>query len=88
MIFKLILVSTGSFAIWLTKGFKGPFDKEMVGFSEKNSKKGLVRYFLGIGIWLAISILISVLLTRSSKPSSYKLKMNDKGEVIEIEEVK
>ncbi len=82
-----LFTATGAFAIWLTKGFKGPFDKEMVSIDERNSTKGTTRYFLGLGIWVAILIIAGVLLTRPTKTKAYKVKTNDKGEIIEIEEV-
>lgn len=88
MISRFLFISTGAFAIWMTKGFNGPFDNEMVRIDERNSTKGTFRYFLGLGIWIAILIIASILLTRPSKQSIYKVKTNEKGEIIEIEEVK
>lgn len=83
-----LFTATGAFAIWLFKGLKGPFDNEMVRIEERNSTRGTVRYFLGLGIWIGILVIASVLLTRPSKQSAYKVKTNEKGEIIEIEEVK
>lgn len=83
-----IFTATGAFAIWLTKGFKGPFDKQMVSVDERNSTKGTRRYFLGLGIWVAILIIASILLTRPTRENSYRVKTNEKGEIIKLEEVK
>lgn len=58
-----IFTATGAFTIWLTKGFKGPFDKEMVSVNERHSAKGTVRYFLGMGVWITLVIVLSVVLT-------------------------
>ena len=88
MIARFLFISTGAFAIWMTKGFKGPFDKEMIRIDDNISVKGTTRYFLGLGIWIGILIIASVLLTRPSKQSVYKIKTNKKGEIIEMEEVK
>lgn len=82
-----IFTVTGAFAIWLTKGFKGPFDKEMVSINERNSVKGRARYFLGMAIWIGFIIILSVILTRPAKTKAYKGRLNEKGE-IELEEVK
>jgi hypothetical protein len=83
-----LFTSTGAFAIWMTKGFKGPFDKEMVSVADRNSTKGMLRYFLGLGIWVAILAVATVLLTRPAESKTYKVKTNEKGEIIEFEEVK
>ena len=82
-----IFTATGTFAIWLTKGFKGSFDSEMVRIEDRNSLKGTTRYFLGMGIWIVIAVIISVLLTRPTETKSYKGRVNEKGE-IELEEIK
>jgi hypothetical protein len=83
-----LFTSKGAFAIWMTKGFKGPFEKEMVSVSDRNSSKGMIRYFLGLGIWVAVFAIATVLLTRPTESKTFKVKMNDKGEIIEFEEVK
>ena len=80
--------ATGAFAIWLAKGLQGAFDDEMVSVDGRSSIKGTVRYLLGFGIWVAILIIASILLTRPTKQKTYKVRTNDKGEIIEIEEVK
>jgi hypothetical protein len=79
--------TTGAFVIWMTKGFKGPFDKEMVSVDERNSTKGTTRYYLGIGIWIVVLIIMTVILTRPTEIKTYKVKTNNKGE-IELEKVK
>ena len=86
-----LFITTGAFAFWLTKGFKGPFNNEMVSINERLSTRGTVRYFLGMGIWIAILIVASVILSRPDEKTgtkAYKAKTNDKGEIIELEEVK
>jgi hypothetical protein len=55
---NFFFTATGAFAIWMTKGFKGPFDNEMVSVNERNSSKGTVRYFLGFGIWVLIGLIV------------------------------
>jgi hypothetical protein len=83
----LLFTATGAFAIWMTKGFKGPFDNEMVSIDDRNSTKGTIRYFLGLGIWVAVLMIVIVLLTRPTETKTYKAKTNAKGE-IELEEIK
>jgi hypothetical protein len=82
-----LFTATGAFAIWLTKGFKGPFDNEMVRIHERHSTKGTTRYLLGMGIWIVIVVIISIALTRPTETKAYKARVNDKGE-IELEEIK
>ena len=82
-----LFTATGAFIIWMSKGFKGPFDKEMVSVAERNSTKGTIRYFLGIVIWVVVLMIAYVILTRPTETKGYKAKMNNKGE-IELEEVK
>lgn len=82
-----LFTSTGAFAVWMTKGFKGPFDKEMVSIADRNSPKGMTRYFLGLSIWVAIIAVAIVLLTRHTESRSYKVKANEKGKIIEFERV-
>ncbi len=55
---KFFFTATGAFAIWMTKGFKGSFDNEMVSIDERNSTKGTVRYFLGFGIWVLVGLIV------------------------------
>jgi len=83
-----ILILTGAFLIWATKGFKGKSDNEMVSIADKFSTKGNIRYYLGLGFWIIVLILTSVTLTRQTETKTYKVKTNDKGEIIELEEVK
>ncbi len=83
-----IFISTGAFAIWMTKGFKGPFDKEMVSIAERNSPKGLLRFFIGIGIWFSVLAIVTALLASPPVSKKYKVKTNKKGEIIRLEEVK
>ena len=82
----LLFIATGAFAIWMIKGFKGPFEKEMVRIDERNSTKGTARFFLGLGIWVGILILTVAILTRP-KTKMYKARTNSNGE-IELEEIK
>lgn len=83
-----LFTATGAFAIWMTKGFKGAFDNEMVSIADRNTTKGTIRYFLGLGIWVTVLLIATVLLTRPTETKTYKVKTNDKGEIIELEEVK
>jgi hypothetical protein len=85
----LVFISTGSFVIWATKGFKGTFDKEMVPIDQRNSSKGLTRFLLGLGIWLIIIINVSVVLTRLTRTETkaYEGRLNEKGELV-VEEIK
>lgn len=85
---SFLFTVTGSFAIWLFKGFKGSFDSQMVRIEEKHSARGTGRYFLGIGIWIGILSIAGILLTRPSKQRAYNVKTNEKGEIIEMKEVK
>lgn len=88
LISTFFFTSTGAFAIWMIKGFKGPFDKEMVSIADRNTTKGIIRYLLGMGIWLAIIVIAAVLLTRPTESKTYKVKINEKGELIEFKGVK
>ncbi len=82
-----LFTATGAFAIWISKGFKGPFDNEMVRIDERHSTRGNIRYFLGMGIWIAVIVITSIILTRPTETKAYKARMNEKGE-IELEEIK
>jgi hypothetical protein len=84
---RFLFTATGAFAMWMIKGFEGPFDKEMVSIDERNSTKGTVRFFLGLGIWISIIVVAAAILTRQPKTKTYKARMNSKGE-IELEETK
>ena len=86
-VLTFLFTATGAFAIWVSKGLRGPFDNEMVRISERHSTRGTIRYFLGLGIWVVVLIIVSVILTRPTEKRSYKARMNEKGE-IELEEVK
>jgi hypothetical protein len=61
-VIDFVLMLTGTFLIWTTKGFKGRFDDEMVAVAERNSAKGAIRYWLGIGFWVILLILLSKLI--------------------------
>ena len=76
-----IFILTGSFAVWATKGFKGSFNNAMVSIEQRNSTKGNIRYFLGLGIWILILVIAGVILSRPTKPQSYEGRMNEKGEI-------
>jgi hypothetical protein len=65
----------------LTKGFKGPFDKEMVSINERNSAKGIARYFLGMGVWIVVLVVIAVIMIRPAQEKRYKIRTNEKGEM-------
>jgi hypothetical protein len=84
-----LFTATGAFAIWATKGFKGSFNNEMVSPDERNSIKGIKRFYLGLAIWVLIIAVTSVILTRPTETKVYKIiKTNEKGEIIELEEIK
>jgi len=59
---NFLFTTTGAFAIWMSKGFKGPFDNEMVSIDERNSTKGTVRFFLGLGIWVLVILIAASIL--------------------------
>lgn len=71
---RFFFTATGAFIIWLTKGFKGPFDNEMVAIDERNSTKGTLRFFLGLGIWILVAIITIKMLTR--RTDSYGSETN------------
>jgi len=58
-----LFTATGIFVIWMTKGFKGTFNSEMVSVKNRNSTKGTAAYFLGMGVWVALLIIVVSLLT-------------------------
>lgn len=58
-----IFTSTGIFVIWMTKGFKGTFEQEMVSVKQRNSTKGTVAWFLGLGVWILVLVIVASLLT-------------------------
>ena len=68
-----LLITTGAFAIWVTKGFKGPFNNEMVSVDERNSAKGTLRFFFFFLIWILFIVVASVMLTRPTETKAYKL---------------
>ena len=59
-----LFTTTGAFVIWITKGFKGPLNDEMVSIDKRNSAKGTARFYLGFGVWLLIIIIAGLILTR------------------------
>jgi hypothetical protein len=67
---KFLFTATGAFAIWLTKGFKGSFDNEMVSPYERNSTKGTRRYLLGMAIWFVLLIALAIVLNNRSLHSN------------------
>lgn len=80
---------TGSFIIWLTKGFKGHFNEEMVSIDERHSTKGNIRYYLGIGAWIFIIVLTGAILARPTQKKAYKIiKTDEKGEAFKLQEIK
>lgn len=84
-----LFIATGSFSVWMIKGFKGPFDQEMISIDERHSRKGTIRYYLGMCIWIAIFISITIVMTKPTKQKFYKvIKTNEKGELLKLEEIK
>ena len=62
MIHTFIFTVTGAFMIWAFKGFKGRLDDEMVSIEQRNSAKGLVRFFIGFVVWMTIGLILVVVL--------------------------
>ena len=72
-------MSTGTFAIWMFKGFKGPLKNELVSVDERNSTKGIKRIVLGILIWILIALIIVAIFrekaeTRTYRPEDFNFK--------------
>jgi hypothetical protein len=78
---SFIFITTGSFLVWMTKGFKGAFDDGMVSPDERNSMKGTQRYFLGLAIWITIFIVISMILSKPVETKKYKVRSNAQGAI-------
>jgi hypothetical protein len=83
-----IFTATGAFFVWAVKGFKGPFNHEMVSIDQRNSTKGILRFLLGLGFWIIILVVVAEILSSPDEVKGYRVKTNDKGEIIEIEETK
>jgi hypothetical protein len=84
---SFVFTLTGAFAIWLAKGFKGSFNDVMVRIDDRHSAKGVAQLILGLGMWIAIVAILSVLLSRPADTKTYRGRVNEKGE-IELEEIK
>ena len=76
-----MFILTGSFTLWAARGFKGTFNSAMVSIDERNSTKGSIRYFLGLGMWILILVIAGLILSRPTKLQSYEGRMNEKGEI-------
>jgi hypothetical protein len=80
------MITTGTFIIWLVGGFKTSFNDQMVSIEERHSKKGNVRFILGFIFWIVALIIVNIIFFRPVATAHYKVKTNEKGEIIELGE--
>jgi hypothetical protein len=57
----------------------------MVSVGERHSKKGVLRYYLGLGFWIVVLVILNIIIFRPGRAAIYKVKTNEKGEIIELE---
>ena len=72
----------------MIRGFKGSINKEMISPDERHSIKGATRYYLGMGIWIALLIAAGSIMAKQTQPRTFEVKTNEKGEIIELKEDK
>ena len=72
-LFGFLLAATGSFLLWGLKGFKGPFNDQMVSRDEGLTFGALLRSIAGLAFWLLVALFIGRMISRDTVTRTYRL---------------